>query len=144
MAAGESIDCIVVGYNEPNIGDYERLLRTTYGEESEAYRDLRFSLVNIEGKPMTYVELLNHALRAATVSGESPVPAFQSCDIPNLAAAYLTHHLRRHGFTARYINLFQYEQEEFANLLAKNPLCVAITTTFYLWNLPVQEIVTFV
>ena len=41
------IDCIVVGYNEPPIADYFALL-TKYGRHSEAYRDLRLSVVETD------------------------------------------------------------------------------------------------
>jgi radical SAM PhpK family P-methyltransferase len=145
MPTSESIDCIVIGYNEPDIGEYERILRTTYGPDSEAYRDLLFSLVKIDGRPMTFVDLLSYVHRAAGGSAPDGLnDAFRSCDIPNLAAAYLTHYLRRRGFSAQYINLFQFEKDLLLACLARNPLCVAITTTFYVWNLPVNEMVSFI
>jgi len=69
---------------------------------------------------------------------------FKSGDIPNLAAAYLTHYLRRH-FSVVYVNLFQEEKAKLARLLKENPpLCVALTTTFYVINLPVIEMVRFI
>jgi p-methyltransferase len=77
--------------------------------------------------------------------GGGGTPAeFRSGDIPNLAAVYLTNFLRRHGFRADYINLFQHEKDRLAALLAEDPLCVAITTTFYVVNLPVNEMVEFI
>src|SRR5262249_6445763 len=39
MPVSRGFDCLVVGYNEPPFSDYERLIRT-FGEDSEAYRDL--------------------------------------------------------------------------------------------------------
>ena len=42
---GNRLDCILIGYNESPFGQYEGLLRQ-YGEDSEAYRDLRFSFVD--------------------------------------------------------------------------------------------------
>jgi radical SAM PhpK family P-methyltransferase len=138
-------DCIVIGYNEIPFTEYERFLMG-YGENSEAYRDLKFSFVNVGGEKLDYTNLLNHALRQAgklpnngNGSGE-----LKSGDIPNLAAVYLTNYLRRRGNDVTYINLFQYEKDRLAELLERNPLCVAITTTFYVVNLPVLGMVEFI
>jgi radical SAM PhpK family P-methyltransferase len=141
----EKLDCVVIGYNEVPFHVYENFLRQ-YGEDSEAYRDLKFSFVEIDGRKMDYVGLLNHVLNesrhgAGVASGEF---ALKSGDIPNLAAVYLTNFLRRRGVESRYINLFQYEKDRLAEYLAQNPVCVAITTTFYVVNLPAIEIVEFI
>jgi radical SAM PhpK family P-methyltransferase len=142
-------DCIVIGYNEMPFPSYERLIRN-YGEESEAYRDLRMSFVEVDGARMTYVGLLNHVLaqaHAGNGNGHGDAAAlrpFVSGEIPNLAAAYLTNYLRRRGLGATYINLFQEQREELAALLRQGPRAVAITTTFYVLNFPVIEMVEFI
>src|SRR5262249_11271360 len=69
---------------------------------------------------------------------------FRSGDIPNLAAVYLVNFLNRRGFVTHYINLFQQEKELLIECLARNPVCVAITTTFYVVNMPVAEMVSFI
>ncbi|HEX5760248.1 MAG TPA: PhpK family radical SAM P-methyltransferase [Thermoanaerobaculia bacterium] len=138
---GAKLDCVVIGYNETPFGQYEGLLRQ-YGEDSEAYRDLKFSFVDLGGEKLTYPELMNHAvLRARPDDGRL---SFRSGEIPNLAAAYLTNFLRRRGIAARYVNLFQDEKDKLADYLADDPLCVAITTTFYVLNFPVNEMVEFI
>jgi radical SAM PhpK family P-methyltransferase len=139
------LDCVVIGYNETPFEQYEGFLRQ-YGEESEAYRDLKFSFVNVDDQKLNYMGLLNHAQRLAANGGTNggSHEEFKSCDIPNLAAAYLTHFLRKRNVEARYINLFQYEQEKLIEYLALNPYCVAITTTFYVVNFPVSEMVEFI
>ena len=136
--SGRHLDCVVVGYNETPFEEYEALLRK-YGEDSEAYRDLKFSFVNVRGRRLDYIGLLNHVYGLAGAGAE-----FRSCDIPNLAAVYLTHFLVKRGHRARHINLFQFEKERLAEYLTLNPLCVAITTTFYVMNFPVNEVVSFV
>jgi radical SAM PhpK family P-methyltransferase len=139
------LDCVVIGYNELPFERYERFLHN-YGEESEAYRDLKFSFVNVAGRKLDYPGLLNYAVgEAYGAGGGGGAPAeFRSGDIPNLAAVYLTNFLRRRGFRADYVNLFQHEKDRLTALLAEDPLCVAITTTFYVVNLPVNEIVEFI
>ena len=140
--ARKNLDCLVIGYNETPFAEYEAHLRR-YGEDSEAYRDLKFSFVDLAGsEKMTYAGLFNHVCNLA--NGTPGRETFRSGDIPNLAAAYLTHHLRRQGLQAEYINLFQYEKDLLLAYLRKDPACVAITTTFYVLNLPVVEMVRFI
>jgi p-methyltransferase len=139
------LDCVVIGYNEIPFERYENFLQG-YGEETEAYRDLKFSFVNVAGKKMDYMGLLNHTYALAQREGRAltPVETFKSGDIPNLAAVYLTNYLRKRGHRAKYINLFQYEKEKLIEYLEQKPYCVAITTTFYVINLPVNEVVEFI
>ncbi|HEX8184754.1 MAG TPA: PhpK family radical SAM P-methyltransferase [Blastocatellia bacterium] len=143
--SNSQLDCVVIGYNEIPFERYESFLRK-YGEESEAYRDLRLSFVNLDDKKMDYVGLLNHAFELARpgLKATSRKKSFKSGDIPNLAACYLTNFLTKRGLTAKYVNLFQEEKEKLAGYLACNPACVAITTTFYVLNLPVIEMVEFI
>lgn len=140
--ATPKLDCIVMGYNETPFPEYERILRQ-YGEDSEAYRDLKLSFVSLDAGPkLTYAGLFNHAFNLAYgCEGEEH---FKSGDIPNLAAVYLTNYLRRRSFAVEYVNLFQYEKEQLRAYLAAEPVCVAITTTFYVLNLPVIEMVQFI
>ncbi|HEX8088579.1 MAG TPA: PhpK family radical SAM P-methyltransferase [Blastocatellia bacterium] len=142
---GGQLDCVVIGYNEIPFEKYESFLRN-YGEEAEAYRDLKFSFINLNGQKMDYFGLLNHVLNTARPNAPSATPGgeLKSGDIPNLAAVYLTNFLRKRGQRAEYINLFQYEKEKLAHYLSRDPVCVAITTTFYVVNLPVIEMVEFI
>ncbi|MBD0260343.1 MAG: radical SAM protein, partial [Cytophagales bacterium] len=64
--------------------------------------------------------------------------------MPNLSAVYLSNYLMKRGLEVDYINLFQHEKATLARMLQEDPVCVAITTTFYVVNLPVTEIVEFV
>lgn len=145
MSATNKLDCIVIGYNELPFEQYERFLKN-YGEDSEAYRDLKFSFVELAGKKLDYVGLLNHAVASSNQNQANPGlnNPFKSGDIPNLAAVYLTNFLRKHMLRANYINLFQFEKEKLLEYLDEDPLCVAITTTFYVINLPVNDMVEFI
>jgi radical SAM PhpK family P-methyltransferase len=144
--AENHLDCIVIGYNEVPFVKYESFLRN-YGEDAEAYRDLKFSFVDLGGKKFDYMDLLNHVFTLAQPEGGIPAShgkELKSGDIPNLAAVYLTNFLRNHGHETRYINLFQHEKEKLIEYLADDPFCVAITTTFYVVNLPAVEVVKFI
>src|SRR5690349_6391474 len=137
------LDAIVIGYNEVPFEKYESFLRI-YGEDSEAYRDLKFSFVNLDGQRLDYMGLLNYVFQQAGRENLKPHSEFKSGEIPNLAAAYLANFLRKRGFSARYVNLFQHEKEKLIDYLKQDPVCVAITTTFYVVNLPVNEMVEFI
>lgn len=149
MTTRKRLDCVVIGYNDLPFERYENILRG-YGDDSEAYRDLKFSFVNLDGRKLNYVSLLNHAWELAHENHHNGDKRgvgreeFESGDIPNLAAAYLTWFLRKRGLEAKYINLFQLEKEKLREYLADNPYCVAITTTFYVLNFPVNEMVEFI
>src|SRR5689334_7058325 len=140
-----ALDCLVIGYNEPPLDRYANLI-SQYGKYSEAYRDLKLSFVEIGGQKLNYVDLLNYVTRLAGRSGREPNGSaeYKSGDIPTLAAVYLTNFLRRSGFRADYVNLFQHEKEKLIEYLAAKPLCIAITTTLYVLNLPAKEIVEFI
>lgn len=141
MKEQEILDCVVIGYNELPFAEYESFLRQ-YGRDSEAYRDLQFSFVDLGGEKLDYVGLINRVY--AEARGVAPGGEFKSGAIPNLAAVYLTNYLRRRGHSARYINLFQHEKERLLEYLAADPVCVALTTTFYVVNLPVNQMVRFI
>jgi radical SAM PhpK family P-methyltransferase len=141
MSESERLDCVVIGYNEMPFEEYERLL-SQYGKDAEAYRDLQFSFIDLDGKKLDYMGLLNHVFELA--GGTAANNQFKSCDIPNLAAIYLDHFLRKRGYQSVYINLFQHEREDLLRYLARDPLCVAITTTFYVINFPVTEMIRFI
>ncbi|CAM3296091.1 PhpK family radical SAM P-methyltransferase [Corallococcus sp. ZKHCc1 1396] len=142
MSESTRLDCVVVGYNETPFVEYEATLRR-YGEDSEAYRDLKFSFVDLGDARLNYADLLNRVYREALEPG-TPHREFLSGDMPSLAAVYLTSFLRRRGLQSRYINLFQYEKEPLAELLAANPRAIALTTTLYVLNEPVIEMVKFI
>src|SRR5436853_1581565 len=144
MNTNHNVDCIVIGYNDIPFEEYEQLI-LRYGPHSEAYRDLKHSFIEIGDQKLNYVGLLNHVSSAAAdVREPRASDFFKAGDIPNLAAVYLASFLTRRGYSARYINLFQHQKEELADYLRQGPLCVAITTTLYVLNLPAKQIVEFI
>jgi radical SAM PhpK family P-methyltransferase len=139
-----NLDCVIIGYNELPFAQYEQFLRN-YGKDTEAYRDLMFSFVELNGQKMDYIGLMNHVCGDVGQHGSvTSAEGFKSGDIPNLAAVYLTNFLRNRNLNVRYINLFQWEKEKLIEYLHEYPFCVAITTTFYVVNQPVNEMVEFI
>jgi radical SAM PhpK family P-methyltransferase len=143
MSTAGRLDCVIIGYNEIPFERYESFLRN-YGVDTEAYRDLKFSFVDLGGNKLDYVGLMNYLSGLVGRRSQPGNQEFRSGDIPNLAAVYLTNFLRQRGFEARYINLFQQEKDLLIEYLDRDPLCVAITTTLYVVNAPVIEMVEFI
>ena len=139
------LDCVVIGYNEVPFDRYESFLRG-YGEETEAYRDLKFSFVSVADRKMDYMGLLNHTLARAKYNGNtlSPQETFKSGDIPNLAAVYLTNFLRKQRYPREVHQSLPVRKGKAHRISCAEPVCVAITTTFYVVNLPVNEMVEFI
>jgi radical SAM PhpK family P-methyltransferase len=138
-----SLDCLIIGHNDMPFPEFERVIRA-FGQDSEAYRDLKLSFVTLGDDKLTYVDLLNRVHSLAHCGGQPLDNEFCSGDMPHLAAAYLCNFLQRRGFAATYISLFQKERARLAELLDRNPICVAITTTLYVLNLPAIEVVQFI
>ncbi len=134
----QPIDCILIGYNEPDFANYERVLRSM-GENSGAYRDLNLNFVEYEEKKYTPAGLLNYLRKRKGIDSNI------HCAEPlSLAVAYLSTFLNRQGLITEYINIFQHEKDRLAELLKTNVRTVAITTTFYVSPLPIIEIITFI
>ena len=66
MRSMPALDAIVIGYNEVPFEKYESFLRN-YGEDSEAYRDLKFSFVNLDDRRLdsTPLDRWHHEHRRA-------------------------------------------------------------------------------
>jgi radical SAM PhpK family P-methyltransferase len=138
------VECVIIGYNEEPFSKYERLIRN-YGPSSVAYRDLNLSCLDVASTPTKYVDVLNYAIEASgNARLKETLGTLQSGDIPNLAAAYLTNYLLGRGINAKFINLFQSEKDVLASYLSEAPYCVAITTTFYVLNSPLYEMIDFI
>ena len=139
MSSQTMIDCIIVGYNDI---DFETFANQQKAMEprSGAYHEIRTNSVLLDGKRTLYMDLINRAIADAT--GHNPrLNVFES---PALGVCYLQGFLQQRNFSVETVNFFTYEKEKFKQLLAQSPLSVAITTTFYIDNAPIIEIVNFV
>ena len=54
MVGMNRLECIVIGYNETPYETYEGWLRN-YGEDSETYRDLKYSFVEVDRQKLRFV-----------------------------------------------------------------------------------------
>jgi radical SAM PhpK family P-methyltransferase len=137
--SGRKLDCIVVGYNDL---PFDSLVKKHQPLErhSATYSELRTNSILLGGARRNYMELLNKALER--IHGHDP--QLNSFEAPNLGAVYLASFLHRQGLAVEMVNLFNKERSRFAALLAEGPRCVAITTTYYVDEDPIREIIEFV
>ncbi len=133
------IDCLLIGYNEPDFKQYEAVLRSM-GQNSGAYKDLNLNFIELENKKYPPVGLLNEFRRRVTGKDSS-----LNCAEPlSLAVAYLSSYLEKRGLNTDFVNIFQLEKDKLASILKQDVKTIAITTTFYVSPMPLIEIISFI
>jgi p-methyltransferase len=139
MSDTSKLDCIIVGYNDVDFG--HSLKAQKLGEKySGGYRSSKINSLIYRGERITYTNLLNQIITQAT--GENP--ELNVFKLPNLAVCYLKSYLSRRNLNVEIVNFFNSEKDRFADLLAQSPNAVAITTTFYVDDEPIVELVEFI
>lgn len=135
----ENLDCVVIGYNDVpfvRLAEKHRPLQRYSG----TYSELKTNSVLLGGERKNYMELLNHEVEKA----RGVNPQLNAFEMPNLGAVYLTSFLRRRNFNVGLVNFYNYGKERLADLLAARPAAVAVTTTYYVDDEPIKEIIQFV
>lgn len=139
LSLSTNTDCIVIGYNDLDFDDFAKAQKEM-DEFSGAYREAKYNSVLLNGRRVTYMDLMNHALAKATGTN----PNLNVFEVPSLGACYLVSFLRKRGLNAELINFFNQERDALAEMLARSPNAVAITTTYYVDPAPVIDIVKFI
>lgn len=134
-----ALDCIVIGYNDVPLSRLAEKHKP-FQEHSGMYGELKTNSVLLGGRRKDYMELLNHVIE----QNHGFDPNFNAFEVPNLGATYLTNYLRRRGFSAELINFFNFDKPRLASLLESPVRTVAITTTYYVEEEPIKEIVEFI
>jgi radical SAM PhpK family P-methyltransferase len=133
------LDCIVIGYNDVSFNSLAEKHKP-FQDYNGTYSELKTNSVLLNGQRKTYMELLNHALTGL----HGTDPNLNAFEVPNLGAVYLTSYLRSRNFSVELINFYNYEKDRLADLLMEKPRAVAITTTYYVEEEPIKEIIEFI
>src|SRR5262249_25880832 len=139
MLSKQHLNCIIIGYNDV---DFAKLAMKQKRMEntSGAYHEIKANSVLLRNRRYTYMELINRAITRA--QGENPrLSVFEA---PSLGAFYLKNFLHRKGLHSEVVNFFNYDKGKLAELLTQRPDAVAITTTFYVDQTPIVEVVEFI
>ncbi|OAD24140.1 radical SAM domain-containing protein [Candidatus Thiomargarita nelsonii] len=139
MARYDNLDCIIIGYNDIGFQVVENNLRKMQAY-SGTYRQLKTNSVYFRGVRTPYMDVLNQILKETTGQDRH----FHVCELPSLGVSYLKSFLRKRQFKVEIINFFNYEKDRLLDLLVQSPSAVAITTTFYVDNSPIIDIINFV
>ncbi|MCP5047450.1 MAG: radical SAM protein [bacterium] len=135
----QSIDCILVGYNDVDFDGFASAQKSVE-QRAGGYHEIKTNSLFLKGKRRTYMDVLNHYISQAT-NKPSHLNVFKA---PSLGACYLANFLEQRNFKTELINFFNSGQEKLKTLLSQSPRSVAITTTFYVDNSPIIEIVNFI
>lgn len=133
------LDCVLIGFNEIDFDEFART-QQQFAANSGAYSELRTNSVLLGERRVTYMDLLNE-VRTWQTGKPSELSAFK---MPSLGVAYLASFLFKRGFEVGVVNYFNTERDRLAAMLAESPRSVAITTTYYVSDEPIREIVRFV
>jgi radical SAM PhpK family P-methyltransferase len=138
----KTIDCLLIGHNEVDFGKYVGDVRDM-GAHSGAFRDLNLAFLQSDQQPYHAAGMFNRICnRAPAGNGLKPVRDGESF---SNTIAYLGTYLEGRGLTFDYIHSFQAEKQALAEKLEReNILTIAITTTLYVFALPIIEIVNFI
>jgi radical SAM PhpK family P-methyltransferase len=133
------IDCVVVGYNDIDFQEF-CARQQAMADYSGAYQEIKSNSILLDGRRVTYMDLLNRSLEGAT-GRPAGLSGFAT---PNLGAVCLVNMLRKHGCTTEIVNFFNHDRDAFERMLKAGVRSVAITTTYYTDSAPIKEIVSFV
>jgi radical SAM PhpK family P-methyltransferase len=139
MSPDPVTDCILIGYNDTDFGAFAATQKSLQNH-SGAYHEVKANSLIMHGKRLTYMDMLNHGIAEAT--GRNP--GLNVFEAPSQGVCYLASYLLKRDFKVEVVNFFTYEKERLQKLLAESPRAVAITTTFYVDNAPIVEIVAFI
>ncbi len=120
---------------------YEKYIREM-GVKSGAYRDLNLNFFNYNDQSYHISEFYNLLRDTSDSRNLEPLRINEAF---SATIAYLGTYLHRSGFTFDYINSFQDDKEALAEKLENQDiLTIAITTTYYVFVLPLLEIIEFI
>src|SRR4051812_36669885 len=133
------LDCVVVGYNDPDFRAFAEKQRAIVAH-SGAYQEIKTNSMIRNGERISCMNYLNNILERST-GEKSQLNVFEA---PSLGVCYLTNFLKQRGLHVDFVNFFNFGKGKLKDLLSTGPRSVAITTTFYIEDDPVTEIVRFV
>ncbi|MDC6379905.1 PhpK family radical SAM P-methyltransferase [Pseudomonas graminis] len=134
------IDCMLIGFNDYDFDEYVETLEVM-GRKSVGFRDTNLSFITYEGRKYRALDIFS----AGNTENETANTIFDNSDFLWPAITYLGSYLHKHDLSFEYTRLFHRDKAQLmVDLLNKQILTVAITTTVYVTPEPIIEIIDFV
>lgn len=139
--ARKQTDCLVLGYYESSFEAQLARIRAR-GERWGGYRGLELTYVDFEGRPFRSMDFLNRFYFEGREPTRGP---FHNTDFIWPTIFYLGTYLSRRGFSFDFVNAVHLNLDTLREKLENDDiLTVAITTTLYVWQGPILELVSFI
>jgi radical SAM superfamily enzyme YgiQ (UPF0313 family) len=133
------IDCLIIGQNDPDFANHIKTIRFTFGAQSAAYQDQDLTFITYKGKPYRPLDLIN------LINQDQLEKPLSNLDFLWPTIAVLGSFLVKHGMSFDYVNQFRYEKDLLrSKLLTQQYRVIAISTTLYVTDTPIREIVGFI
>jgi anaerobic magnesium-protoporphyrin IX monomethyl ester cyclase len=133
-------DCLFIGHNDGHFPDYVKLVES-WGTDTAIRRRLNLAFIEIDGVPHHCMDVVN---RYNGRDGRER-PKLSNMDFLWPAVSYLASYVARRGFTFDFVCRFQEEKAALADRLSRDDvLAVAVTTTLYVDNWSIEEVIGFV
>jgi anaerobic magnesium-protoporphyrin IX monomethyl ester cyclase len=130
------IDCLIIGQADVDFESHLRTIRFSFGQNSGAYQDQDLTFITHQGKPYRILDFLNLVNRDRL---DTPLT---NTDFLWPTILVLGSFLNKHGLTFDYVNQYRLEIKHLREKLATNKYrTVAITTTLYVTDAPIREII---
>jgi anaerobic magnesium-protoporphyrin IX monomethyl ester cyclase len=135
-----TVDTILIGYNDVDFDKVVEEVRSM-GEDNVAYKDLGLNYIELEGKPYRAQDVLTRFYRGP----EDTTRPFKNYDLLWPAILPIGTFLHKQHLTFGIINDFQREKDILKEkLLSAAYASVTITTTIYISDLPILDLIAFI
>lgn len=133
------IDCLIIGQSDVDFESHIKTIRFSFGRNSGAYQDQDLTFITHKGKPYRVLDFLN------MVNQDQLQTPLTNTDFLWPTILVLGTFLHKHGHTFDYINQFRQEQHKLREKMSANKYrMIAITTTLYVTDSPIREIVQMI
>jgi anaerobic magnesium-protoporphyrin IX monomethyl ester cyclase len=130
------IDCLIIGQNDIDFEQHIKTLKFSFGRNSGVYQDQDLTFITHKKKPYRALDFLT------MVNSDRINRPLTNTDFLWPTILVLGSFLDKHGMTFDYINQFHLEHDRLHEKMTKNKyLMVAITTTLYVTDSPIKDIV---
>src|SRR4051812_23895532 len=134
------VNCLVVGHYDQSLEDLAARVMPT-ADVSGGYTEVRTNCIVADGVHLSYSD----AFKQLSGGSSGMNVSFNPFDAPHSGAIYLVNRLRQVGVDAAALHYVSPDRHELTRALeAASPEVVVLTTTFYVHETPVTDLIDHV